>query len=115
MENWKTKKIALKSVSLTAINGDVYGFKLKRNLTTPECKHIVKMLGLCNYQRDAFFDGDSYDDYLHDMTKAVNDWLKGEEDFYYLKLLHREDGDLDDKVEFRIIPILNYLQKKEII
>ena len=115
MENLKTKKIALNPVNLTTINGCVYGFKLKRDLTTSECKHIVKMLGLCNYQRDAFFDGESYDDYLHDMTKAVNNWLKGEEDFYYLKLLHREDGDLDDKVEFRIIPVLNYLQKKKII
>ena len=62
-------------------NKFVKGFILKRNLTTKECKYIMRnLLGIDIKTKEDCYDIEEYKEYNEELTNDVNDWLRGETD-----------------------------------
>lgn len=110
------KKFNIGSVKLEMHdNGFPKGLVLKRDLNVREAKHLMrKFLGIDVNGIDEFEYKDEYDDYNNGLTSDVNSWLKGEiED---RSLMEYAYDCMDDELGvFNIIPIILWLQSKDII
>lgn len=118
----RSKKFPIGDVQLRLTDdGFPVGLKLHRNLTTAECRHILKTYFGCrllernDYSHPHTFIPEAYKDYNDKLTIAVNEWLTGREpskDF-----IERFSVDYNEKAltPFSIIPILAYLKSKGII
>lgn len=96
-------------------NGFVDGLLLKRELTTKECKHIMKKcLGIEIQKREDFDDKEEYQDYLNQLTEDVNDWIVGDTDETTI-MEYAYDCSDEPLGMWNCILILSYLQKIEVL
>lgn len=96
-------------------NGFPKGFILKRYLTVKECRYIMKnLLGIEIQTKEECYDTEEYREYNQELVSVVNKWLTGDYDDDYIM---DYAGDCSDEQigVFNLIPIITYLQKKEII
>lgn len=96
-------------------NGFPMGLVMKRDLNVREAKHLMKkFLGIDVLGADDFEDKEEYNDYNNDLTSDVNGWLRGTvEDSYIMEYAY---DCADDEIGiFNIIPIIFWLQSKDII
>ena len=96
-------------------NGFPKGLVLKRDLNVREAKHLMrKFLGIDVNGSEEFEDKEEYNEYNNDLTSDVNSWLKGEiEDRSLMEYAY--DCAEDELGVFNIIPIIFWLQSKDII
>lgn len=97
-------------------NGFIKGFSLKRDLTYRECSHIIKnLLGIWHTTKEDCFDEEEWKSWRDMFITDVNQWLSGErEDDYIMQEYAGDCGDEPIGI-MNLIPIICYLQKKEII
>ena len=110
------KKFNIDSVKLEIQdNGFPKGLVLKRDLNVREAKHLMrKFLGIDVNGAEEFENKDEYNDYNNSLVSDVNSWLKGEiEDRSLMEYAY--DCVEDELGVFNIIPIIFWLQSKDII
>ena len=96
-------------------NGFIKGFNLKRDLTYRECSHILKsLLGIYHVTKEDCYDNEEWKDWREEITYGVNRWLRGERDDSTMMEFAGDCAD-DDLGLFNLIPIICYLQQKELI
>lgn len=96
-------------------NGFPKGLILKRDLTLRECKYLMReLLGIDILTRDCYEFADDYADYNDELVKDVNDWLRGNLDDEGIAQYAYDCSDEQLGI-MNLIPILNYLIKKEIV
>ncbi len=96
-------------------NGFIRGFNLKRDLTYSECSHILKnLLGIWHTTKKDCSDGEDWKYWRGVIVDDVNKWLRGERDDSAIREFASDCMD-EDLGLFNLIPIICYLQKKEII
>ena len=96
-------------------NGFPKGLVLKRDLNVREAKHLMrKFLGIDENRIEEFEYKEEYNDYNNDLASDVNSWLKGEIDDRSL-MEYAYDCMEDELGVFNIIPIIFWLQSKDII
>ena len=112
----KTKAYNLDSIKCTLENnGAIRGFILKRNVTSREAMHILKnILGINVSKREDFDSYYEYKETIDDMTDAINKWLVGKTDDAYI-MEYAYDCSDDQLGIFNMLPIISYLQKRNII
>lgn len=96
-------------------NGFIKGFNLKRDLTYSECAHILRnLLGIDINKREDCYDNEEWQEYRDEIISDVNAWLVGDldDEAIAVKAYDCADEQLGMK---NLIPIICYLQKKEII
>lgn len=91
------------------------GLILKRELTTAECRYILKkILDIDICTREDVVDEEEYIEQNLEYQKVINKWLKGEcssENVDYFRIIWD-----DRKIDIiDLIPILAYLKKRKII
>ena len=96
-------------------NGFPKGLVLKRDLNVREAKHLMReFLGIDVNGIEEFEDKEEYNDYNNSLVSDVNSWLKGEiEDRSLMEYAY--DCAEDELGVFNIIPIIFWLQSKDII
>lgn len=91
------------------------GLILKRELTTAECRYVLKkILDINIYTREDVVDEEEYIKQNLEYQKVVNKWLKGEcssKNVDYFRIIW--DDRKTDIVD--LIPILAYLKRRKII
>lgn len=111
----KTKKFDAQPFRFNTHNGYFNGFFLKRVLTTKECRYVLNnILGIAIDTRDCFEDKESYQEYNDQLTKDVNDWLKGKIDDVVIMEYSYDCSD-EPLGMFNSLNIVMYLQKHGII
>lgn len=112
----KTKKFTLQPIKMTMeTNGFPCGLVLKRDLTSRECRHILyHYLGINIMSREECDDTEEYESQNEEYTTTVNQWLRGDVDDDAIMEFAFDCSD-DPIGIFNIIPIIAYLQEKEII
>lgn len=110
----KTFNIGTVTTSLTLDNYPK-GLVLKRELTTAECRYVLKkILDINIYTREDIVDEEEYIEQNLEYQKVVNKWLKGEcssKNVDYFRIIW--DDRKTDIVD--LIPILAYLKRRKII
>ena len=117
----RSKKFPVGDVQLRLTDdGFPIGLKLRRELTTTECRYIMKAIFGCRLlERNDYSNIQSaiqfFKEYNDKLTTAVNEWLRGREPS--MEFIERFSVDYNEKAltPFSIIPILAYLKSKEII
>lgn len=96
-------------------NGFPKGLILKRDLTLIECKYILRnLLGIELQGREDLYDNEEYQDRMNEYRDTVNAWLRGDADDSAIMEFAFDCSD-DPIGIMNLIPIIHYLQKKEII
>jgi len=111
------KKYNLGTVKLEMeSNGFPKGFILKRDLVTKEARYIMNtLLGInLNTLDDDCYDREEYKEYNISITNSVNSWLKGNIDDESLMEYACDCSDEQLGI-MKLIPIIQYLKKKNII
>ncbi len=96
-------------------NGFPCGLILNRKVTVREARYIMfNLLGINIWVREDCETNEEYKEYNDELTNVVNSWLVGE---YDDNILMDYAGDCsDEELGLKnMIPILNYLKKKNII
>lgn len=117
----RSKKFPIGDIQLRLTDdGFPVGLKLRRKLTTPECRYIMKTIFGCRLLERNDYSNlqsaiQSFKEYNDKLTTAVNDWLTGRE--LSMDFIERFSVDYIEEIltPFSIIPILTYLKSKEII
>lgn len=110
------KKYNLGTVKMTLeSNGFPKGLILKRDLTTRECRYILRtLLGIDIITKDEAYDIKEYEEQNNEYTRTVNDWLQGETDDSSIMEFAFDCSD-EQLGAMNIIPIIFYLKKKGVI
>lgn len=95
-------------------NGFPKGFVLKRDLTVRECRHILYSLLGINIATKEDLDNEEYKEQNEEYVQTVNAWLRGETDDDAIMEFAYDCSD-EQLGLMNMLPIVAYLQKKEII
>lgn len=97
-------------------NGYIKGFPLKRELDYREAKYVMDaLLGFDILASEDFVDTYDYKDYKEELTKDVNNWLKGDADDFVIKEYAYDMSGDEISWGFQFIAVIDYLKKKKII
>lgn len=97
-------------------NGYIKGFPLKRELDYREAKYVMDALLGFNIQTSKAFEYTyQYKDYKEELTKNVNNWLKGDADEFVIKAYAYDMSGYEISLGFQLIAVIDYLKKKKII
>ena len=96
-------------------NGSIHGLVIKRNPTLKETMYIFKKIfGICINEREDMDTDYDYNDYNKDLVNDFIEWLNGNRSDQSIMDYAYDCAD-DALVLINMIPLLSYLQKRNII
>ncbi len=111
----KTKTFDIGKVKLIMeANGFPKGFILKRDLNIRECRYILYSLLGINIATKEDLDNEEYQEQNDEYVQTVNAWLRGETDDSAIMEFAFDYSD-EPLGLMNMLPIVAYLQKKDII